>query len=126
MEMYVTIRNRNKQFSIGTSTPNIINEMKIMKMILCVLAVYLICWLPFAVVNGTIEQILSSLEYSKVLYIVYAVKFLQFMNSTCNPFVYAIFYKCFRIGVKDVLLSCFCKTATPAPDIEPQSQTTRF
>ena len=124
--MYVTIRNRNEQFSIGTSTPNVINEMKIMKMILCVLAVYLICWLPFAVVNAANEQIFSSFERSKVPYIICAVKFLQFMNSTCNPFVYAIFYKCFRIGVKDVLLNCFCKKATPAPDIEPQSRTTRF
>ena len=124
--MYVTIRNRNEKCRHGAVIPNIIHEMKVIKMILCVLAVYLIWWLPFAVVNGTIERILSSLEYPKVLYIVHAVKFLQFMNSTCNPFVYAIFYKCYRDGVKGVLMSCFCTKDQIARDIETQLQITRL
>ena len=100
------IRKRNGRISQNNSSSHIVNEVRLLKMVFCVLAVYLICWLPFAIVNGMILQIMSSLEYSDVLSIVYAVKFLQYFNSTCNPFVYAFFHPCYRVAVKDLLMRC--------------------
>ena len=100
------IRKRNERFSQNGSSSHIVNDVRLLKMVFCVLAVYLICWLPFAMVNGMILQIMSSLEYSDVLSIVYATKFLQYFNSTCNPFVYALFHPCYRVAVKDLLRTC--------------------
>ena len=107
--MFFVIRKRNEQFSHIASNSNIINERRILKMILCVLVVYIVCWLPFAIVNGMVLYLLSLLEYTQVVYIIHAVKFLQYMNSTCNPFVYAIYYPSYRDGVKDVWKGCFCR-----------------
>ena len=88
--VFVAIRKRNEHFAHIASNSNIINEKRILKMILCVLAVYILCWLPFAIVNGMTMHLLSLLGEAQVAYIGYSVKFLQYMNSTCNQFVYAI------------------------------------
>ena len=115
------IRKRNGRISQNNSSSHIVNEVRLLKMVFCVLAVYLICWLPFAIVNGMILQIMSSLEYSDVLSIVYAVKFLQYFNSTCNPFVYAFFHPCYRVAVKDLLRRCVFMKSPRAHTTEMQS-----
>ena len=107
--VFITIRKRNKRFPQNNCSSHIINEVRLLKMVFCILAVYLMCWLPFAIVNGMILQLISSLGYSRVLSIGYATKFLQYFNSTCNPFVYAIFHPCYRASIKELLSLCFCR-----------------
>jgi len=118
--VFITIRKRNKHFSQNSSSSHMINEMRLLKMVFCVLAVYLMCWLPFAIVNGMIKQLMSSLEYSELRYLIYAAKFLQYLNSTCNPFVYAIFHPNYRVAVKDVLKKCCCRKETRVHNTEMQ------
>ena len=120
--VFITIRKRNEQISHIAGNSNIVNETTVLKMIFCVLAVFIVCWLPFAIVNGMALHLLSILEYSQFVYIAHAVKFLQFMNSTCNPFVYAIFYPSYRSGVKDILKRCFCRKDNSGTDRMMQSQ----
>ena len=107
--VFITIRKRNEQFSHIAGNSNIVNETTALKMILCVLAVFIVCWLPITIFNGFALHLVSLLNYSQAVYIIYAADFLRFMNSTCNPFVYAIFYPSYRSGVKDVLKRCFCR-----------------
>ena len=107
--VFIGIRKRNERSSHIASNQNIVNEKRILKMILCVLAAYIFCWLPFAIVNAMQSLIYSFFEPIPPAHIIQAVKILQYMNSTCNPFVYAIFYPSYRKGVKDVLKGCFCR-----------------
>ena len=107
--IYAAIRQRNEQFSNSTNTSNTVNEKKLRLMIICVLFAFLVCWIPFCITNANIDYILKSLNLSQVLDVVYSVKFLQYFNSTCNPFVYAIFNPAYRSAVKDVLKKCFGK-----------------
>ena len=120
--VFITIRKRNEQFSHIAGNSNIVNETTVLKMILCVLAVFIVCWLPFAIFNGIALHLLSLLDFSQVVYILHAVKFLQYINSTCNPFVYAIFYPSYRSGVKDVLKRCFCRKDNSGTDRVMQPQ----
>ena len=105
--VFIAIRKRNERSSRIASNPNIVNEKRILKMILCVLAVYMFCWLPFGIVNGISSQLDSLLEDHKIIRA--AAMLLHYMNSICNPFVYAIFYPSYRRGVRDVVKICFCR-----------------
>ena len=113
--VFIAIRQRNEQFSHIASNSNasnstIINEKRILKMILCVLAVYILCWLPFATTIGIDSNLFSSGEYQVFYHVLsFTAEVLHFMNSTCNPFLYAIFYPSYRRGVRDVLKRCFCR-----------------
>ena len=80
--VFIAIRKRNEQFSYISSGSNIINESKILKMMLCVLAAFIVCWLPFAIVDGIGSQPNSFRKYSQLIYT--TVVFLHFMNSTCT------------------------------------------
>ena len=59
------IKKRNKRFSQDGERSHIVNNVRLLKMVFCVLTVYLLCWLPFAIVNGMILQLVSSLKYSQ-------------------------------------------------------------
>ena len=122
--VFVAIKKRNREISHIARSLNIVNEKRILKMILCVLAVFIFCWSPFAIIDGMASYLRSSIDHSQYLYIINAANFLRFMNSTCNPFVYAIFYPSYRKGVKDVLKGCFCRKGNSSSNRVMQSQET--
>ena len=122
--VFVAIKKRNRKFSHITRSSNIVNEKRILKMMLCVLAAFIFCWLPFAIFHGVSLRLRSLLDYSQILYIFHAANFFRFMNSTCNPFVYAIFYPSYRKGVKDVLKGSFCGKGNSSSNRVMQSQET--
>lgn len=106
--IFIAIRKRNSQFSEQDVVSSIQSEKRLLKMLVCILTVFLVCWLPFCVVNAKANSLIKTISYSSLVSIVHTVKFFQYLNSTCNPFVYAIFNPIFRSGVKDVLKKGFC------------------
>lgn len=99
----IAIRKRNKLFSQQYDCANVVNNVIILKSISCILIVFLVCWLPFAVVNFFEKPPDSS---------IYISKFLQYLNSACNPFIYALYYPSYRDAVKELLKGCIFKKVT--------------
>ena len=105
----IAIRKRNKLFSQQYDYANVVNNVIILKSISCILIVFLVCWLPFAIVN-----FLERPPYS----LIYISKFLQYLNSACNPFIYALYYPSYRDAVKELLKGCIFKKVNRRRSIE--------
>ena len=76
-------------------------EKQIIKTSLTIMIVFTICWMPSIVL---LILYTTNTPYPKALGI--AVKFLQYFNSICNPFIYAIFNPKFKSDARNLMANC--------------------
>ena len=96
-----TIKYRNKS-SIGNCNYRI-NEKKSTKTIFIVILAFVICWSPFIVTsryNVTKGYINGSWPQNEWYYTL--IKLLTYLNSTLNPFIYAVSHPQFRTAFKEM------------------------
>ncbi|XP_066506533.1 trace amine-associated receptor 13c-like [Hoplias malabaricus] len=75
------------------------SETKAAKKLGIVIFVYLACWVPVFISSLTAESVTSV----SVIWTIFG--WLNYMNSSVNPLIYAIFYAWFRVSVK-YIVSC--------------------
>ena len=104
--IFVKIRQRNaSKHTVGGA--GLINEGKLARMIFCVIIVFVICWTPFQtvsiymVVKKPTSASLQDIPWSLVLW-------MEYLNSACNPFIYAIFHPQFKQAFRDVFRRLLC------------------
>ena len=132
LKVYLKVRKQRIQLqSWSTGTTNMKAELKTAKIVFTVLAVFLICWLPFVTVyilsnSGKMQDI------SPAVFLLSGC--LTAAHSVCNPIIYFAMNKSFRNYLKD-LFSGLCKfeqpqvLSTPRPnhsdnaDMEEQEET---
>ena len=88
------IRKRNRSFSNVQSMQQI-NERRIIKTMLAVIITFAVCWMPvFALSMYFAINIRHPSRY--ILIFVKLSGFMQYLNSACNPFIYAVFNPAFK------------------------------
>lgn len=92
------IRERKRHSSCNTARTK---EKQLIKVPLTIMIVFTICWMPSIVL---LILYTTSTPYPKALGI--AVKFLQYFNSICNPFIYAIFNPTFKSDARILMANC--------------------
>ena len=102
--IYIEVRRRN-----NTQHEHRINERRLIRTILCVVIVFLTCWTPFHVMHILIGSKKVALTSATSEWLFGVAKWLQYANSACNPFIYAIFHPVFRSAIVDTLSGCFRK-----------------
>ena len=114
--IFINVRLRNNR-----TRGRRISERRLVKAVFCVIVVFLVCWTPLHVINfslglGNVPWSNSTLEW-----LVGIAKWMQYLNSACNPFIYAIFHPTFRSAVIDVLRECSRRTSNDVPAISDHS-----
>lgn len=115
--IFVNIRRRNQQFSRGTSTiPGThlvkkVDETRMIKMVLCIVLVFLICWLPLVVINYIFPEYKTvngfGTEWKTRLGTI--AKLFHYSNSACNPFIYFFLSPTFKSGMKVLFKNCLSR-----------------
>ena len=110
MKVYLKVRKQRIQLqSWSASTPNMEAELKTAKIVFTVLAVFLICWLPFVTVyilsNSGKRQ-----DISPAVFLLSGC--LTAAHSVCNPVIYFTMNKSFRNDLKAWFPS-LCKVEQP-------------
>ena len=96
-----TIRKRNRSFS-NLQNMQQINEKRIIKTMLTVIIAFAICWMPAIALS--IYYIISITHLSYYFSIFVSIgAFMSYLNSACNPFIYAVFNPTFRTATHNTL-----------------------
>ena len=84
-----------------------INEMKMIRTLLCIIMVFMVCWVPLIVMNIIFPDYstLKGLSSDFTTTLGTAAKFFHYCNSACNPFIYSFFNPAFRARVVSILRS---------------------
>ena len=103
--IFIAIRRRN------ITNAGQVNERKLLRTVLCVVIVFVTCWGPFHVFNILYSfNLLQQLSYEQMVTALNVLKWMQYFNSACNPFIYAFFHPDVRLAMKTFLNNSFrCK-----------------
>ena len=103
--IFVAIRRRNV-----ANDARQINERKLLRTVVLVVVIFMVCWVPFHVFNILYGLKSLGLTLAEMDIALRVFKFLHYLNSACNPFIYAFFHPNFRAPMLAVLRKCFdCK-----------------
>ena len=92
---------------ILSTTAKKIDEMKMIKTLLCIIVVFFSCWFPLILMN-IITPGYSTLKGASVdieTQLGIAAKFFHYSNSACNPFIYSFFNPAFKASVISIFKS---------------------
>lgn len=108
--IFTTVRRRNitnniRRRNIANSI-RLVNEKKLIRTVMCVIIVFIVCWAPFHVFNIIYGLNTLTLNKKKIDIILRVFKWMQYFNSACNPFIYAIFHPNFRSAMKIITKNC--------------------
>ena len=103
--IFIHIRRRNMISMVARKTR--INEWRLARTFLIIIVVFVICWTPFVIVT-LIHVIKAYLNHQKVVaqWKFVMIKFMQYLSSASNPFIYAIFHQNFRTAIWDIFKRC--------------------
>ena len=108
--IFVEIRSRN------INNAGQINERKLLRTVFCVVIVFMTCWGPFHVFNILYSLNLLRLSFEQMVTALNALKWMQYLNSACNPFIYAICHPDVRSAMKN---TCKCSSEVPDSSFQP-------
>ena len=106
-KLYYTIKRRNTVLRQSSQTDLSVDQTHMMKMILCMVLVFISCWIPL-MIYYTIQYIdytVVSPQENRAFH--NSAKLLSYFNSVCNPIIYSLLNPVFRNGFKEILRSCF-------------------
>lgn len=108
--IFTHIRRRNMTSMVARKAR--INEWRLARTSFIIIVIFVICWSPFVVVT-LIHVIKAYLNDKKpdAEWRFVIIKFMQYLSSASNPFIYAIFHRQFRIAIRDIFKCCSFKKA---------------
>ena len=106
-KLYFTVRRRNAMVRQSSGTNLSIDQTHMMKMILCMILVFIICWIPITIHYSIQNEKGSTMSKQATRLLHISAKFLSYFNSVCNPVIYALLNPVFKNGFKDVMTNCF-------------------
>lgn len=113
----VTLKRRIKQLARISSHIQLQvhdKNAKAVKMALCMMFAYDICFIPYLILS---YGFLGRLSCSMYKVLSFFVVFLLYLSSTINPLICFVFVRGFRIGLKWMLNKCFKKCVTNKSEI---------
>ena len=99
------IRKRNRSFSKVQNMQHI-NEKRIIKTMLAVIVAFLVCWMPVFTLSIYYTINIRHLPYTISIFFTLSA-FMQYLNSACNPFIYAVFNPAFRAATTSIVPRSF-------------------
>ena len=99
------IRKRNRSFSKVQNMQQI-NEKRIIKTMLVVIVAFFICWMPVLTLSIYYTINFRHLPYTISIFFTLSA-FMQYLNSACNPFIYAVFNPAFRAATTSIVPRSF-------------------
>ena len=93
------IRKRNRSFS-NVQNMQQINEKRIIKTMLTVIIAFAICWIPAIALSTSYAVNFTHLSYYFSIFESIGA-FMSYLNSACDPFIYAVFNPTFRTAIYD-------------------------
>ncbi|XP_071962771.1 melatonin receptor type 1B-B-like [Antedon mediterranea] len=116
LQIFYLLSTRNKHSRRQLGCERLINDTrtKVAKRLFLVIIVYIICWLPRAVLEihwsfTAVERISDSTSRALILYLIQY--FLPYLNSLLNPVMYSMINKSFRKHCRRIVCcyyKCFC------------------
>uniref|UniRef100_A0A0N5B0T8 G_PROTEIN_RECEP_F1_2 domain-containing protein n=1 Tax=Syphacia muris TaxID=451379 RepID=A0A0N5B0T8_9BILA len=77
------------------------SKKKVIKMLALVVAVFMICWLPYQLCRAVFDELLQRSSEFKLVYYTYLISYWLAMSAAAyNPFIYCLSSNRFRIGFK--------------------------
>ena len=123
--IFVVAHKRQKSCELGeTCSPGqhlrqrsvLRQDLKIVKMLLTVLGVFLLCWFPFIIFNVLHvhhRNIFDWSSYSFSVHVLFRIMFvLPQLNSLFNPFIYACLDQTYREALKHLFQRMMCKNSS--------------
>ena len=107
--IYRSIWKRNSHSQRDTMKLYRINQRQMTKTLLCVIIVFVICWIPFVVYYCLPSSYHEAISTTANTWFYYTAKALAYTNSICNSIIYALLNPLFRHGMKSVLKECFSR-----------------
>ena len=99
--LFHKIKKRNRRFSVRINSKQI-REKRTIKTFLVIVIAFLVCWMPVFILS--IYYTVNIQKLPNNIHIFFKLSsFLQYLNSACNPFIYAAYNPVFRAGLADVL-----------------------
>ena len=106
------IRKRNCSFS-NVQGMQQINEKRIIKTMIAVIITFAFCWMPTFAFSIYCTVNIGHLTYYISIFFT-LIAFMQYLNSACNPFIYAIFSPAFRTAINNAVRSIRRRTKCSA------------
>ena len=97
------VKKRNRSFAHVQNMQQI-NEKRIIKTMLAVIITFAICWMPIFVFFVYYAVNIKHLPYNTTIFLTLS-DFMEYLNSACNPLIYAVFNTAFRTAANTALRS---------------------
>ncbi|XP_048408109.1 somatostatin receptor type 5-like isoform X1 [Stegostoma tigrinum] len=120
--LLIIIKVKSSGLRVG-STKRRKSERKVTRMVIVIVVVFVICWLPFYILN-IVNQISTLPEEPVSVGIYFFVVVLSYANSCANPVLYGFLSDNFKKSFQKVL--CSCKTNGVEDTTEQKQEKSRF
>ena len=107
---YITIYLKVKH---GFLSKHTVRDWNLERTLLIVICVFVICWMPFFIFTLLYHHCekCDFSDQNKLQHLVSFIKWMHYLNSCCNPFIYGVFNTNFKLAFKSLLRQC-CRSST--------------